>query len=291
MDRLATSLHAQRSREHGTRVSGIRSGFVTIANDLGNRQTRGDRPDLQATKARSGTTAMTRPIDQRPDGSPPSPAPEAIEARRTARRFDPDRPLPDALLARLIELATLAPSPCNLQPWRFLVVRDPRNRRRLRSCTYGDTRLTEAPVVLVVLAYRHPDRTDLGAVVERQLALGAISPENAARVRATAARTWSRIPDPTRPAIMASAALMIAAESLGLASAWIDEIIEEEVRRNFGIPDDHALGGLLALGFAAEETPFPGRLGARSGLLRGILRAVLEGSRDFWWCPVLSPSS
>ncbi|WP_435011346.1 nitroreductase family protein [Tundrisphaera lichenicola] len=204
---------------------------------------------------------MTRPIDQRPDGSPPSPAPEAIEARRTARRFDPDRPLPESLLARLIELATLAPSPCNLQPWRFLVVRDPRNRRRLRACTYGDARLTEAPVVLVVLAYRHPDRTDLGAVVDRQLALGAISPEDAARVRATAARTWSRIPDPIRPALMASAALMIAAESLGLASAWIDEIIEEEARRAFGIPDDHALGGLLALGFAADQAPFPGRLG------------------------------
>ena len=203
---------------------------------------------------------MTRPIDRRPDGSPPTPAPEAIEARRTARRFDPARPLPEPLLARLIELATLAPSPCNLQPWRFLVVRDPRNRRRLRACAFGDARLAEAPAVLVVLAYRHPDRTDLELVVDRQLALGAITPEGAARLRATAPRTWARLPDPSRPALLAAATLMIAAESLGLASAWIDEFVEEEVRRGFGIPDDHALCGLLALGFAAEEAPFPGRL-------------------------------
>src|SRR6185312_8389458 len=86
---------------------------------------------------------------------------EAIESRRTARRFDPDRPLPDDLLGRLLGLATLAPSPANLQPWRFVVVRDPRNRRRLRACTFGESRITEAPVVLVVLAYLHPDRTDL----------------------------------------------------------------------------------------------------------------------------------
>ena len=71
--------------------------------------------------------------------------PEAIESRRTTRRFDPDRPLPDSLLERLLTLATRAPSPMNLQPWRFLVVRDPRNRRKLRACTFGESRITDAP--------------------------------------------------------------------------------------------------------------------------------------------------
>jgi nitroreductase len=204
---------------------------------------------------------MTRPIDRRPDGSPPTPAPEAIERRRTALRLDPDRPLPEALLVRLLELATLAPSPSNLQPWRFVVVRDPGNRRRLRACTFGESRITEAPVVLIVLAYRHPDRTDLEAVVDRRLALGSITPEAAARVRASAPRLWARQPDPGRPALLACATLMIAAESLGVASAWVDDFLEEDVRAAFGIPDDHALCGLMALGFAASEAPFPGRFG------------------------------
>jgi len=202
---------------------------------------------------------MTRPIDRRPDGLPPSPAPEAIERRRTVRAFDPARPLPEGLLARLIGLATLAPSPLNLQPWRFLVVRDPANRRKLRACTFGESRITQAPVVLVVLAYRDPDRTDLEAVIARQLALGAITPEEAARLRATAPRAWARHPDPSRPALLAAATLMIAAESLGVASAWLDEYDEEKVRQAFGIPDDHALRGLLALGYPDEESPFPGR--------------------------------
>ena len=199
---------------------------------------------------------MTRPFDG---------AVDAIEARRTPRRFDPDRPLPLPLLERLLALATLAPSPMNLQPWRFLVVRDPRNRRRLRACAFGDPRITEAPVVLIVLAYLHPDRTDLGEVVDRLIEARAISPEGAARLKATATREWERGDGPalrgTRAAMMATATLMIAAGSLGLASSWLEGSDGEKVREAFGIPDDHALCGLLALGYAAEVGPFPGRFG------------------------------
>jgi nitroreductase len=190
---------------------------------------------------------------------------EAIETRRTARRFDPDQPVPLPILERLLGLAMLAPSPMNLQPWRFLVVRDPRNRRKLRGCSFGEPRITEAPVVLIVLAYLHPDRIDLASVLDRMLDRAAISTEDAARLRATATREWERGGDPTlratRAAMLASATLMIAAETFGVASCWLEVPEEEPVRQAFGIPDDHALCGLIALGYAAEQAPFPGRFG------------------------------
>ncbi|MHC5542855.1 nitroreductase family protein, partial [Singulisphaera rosea] len=62
------------------------------------------------------------------DASPPLSTFDSIARLGSRRRFDPDRPLPDALLKRILHEATRIPSPANLQPWRFLVVREARNR-------------------------------------------------------------------------------------------------------------------------------------------------------------------
>ncbi len=47
--------------------------------------------------------------------------------RRDVRHFRPD-PVPEDLLAHLLDLACLAPSVGNSQPWRFVRVRDPGRR-------------------------------------------------------------------------------------------------------------------------------------------------------------------
>jgi len=50
---------------------------------------------------------------------------EAMRLRRTVQAFEPDGLLMDRrVLEDLLEEACLAPSDFNLQPWRFLIVRD-----------------------------------------------------------------------------------------------------------------------------------------------------------------------
>ena len=49
---------------------------------------------------------------------------EAMFSQRAIRRFKPD-PIPDEDLHAALEAATKAPSGSNLQPWRFIVIRDP----------------------------------------------------------------------------------------------------------------------------------------------------------------------
>jgi nitroreductase len=207
---------------------------------------------------------MPTPAEPPPDATRALPAPEAIARRRATRRFDPSRPLPDDLLRRLLHLATLAPSGFNLQPWRFLVVREERNRQKLRACAFNQPKITEAPVVVIILGYQYPHRSHLEPIVDEQLARGVITPELAKELRSRIVQAMERLPDPAlwamRSTMLAAATLMIAAESLGVASAPMEGFQPEKVKEAFGIPDDHTVCCLVALGFAAESKPFPGRL-------------------------------
>jgi iodotyrosine deiodinase len=56
---------------------------------------------------------------------------ETVRLRRTVRDFSPD-PVPDEVIDMAIEAASLAPSGANLQPWKFVVVRDPALKREIR---------------------------------------------------------------------------------------------------------------------------------------------------------------
>jgi nicotinate-nucleotide--dimethylbenzimidazole phosphoribosyltransferase len=56
----------------------------------------------------------------------------AIYARRDVRSYLPD-PLPDALLSRVLDAAHHAPSVGFMQPWNFVVVRDPAQKRAVHA--------------------------------------------------------------------------------------------------------------------------------------------------------------
>jgi nitroreductase len=56
---------------------------------------------------------------------------ETLKLRRTVRDFAPD-PVPQEVLRLAIEAANTAPSGANLQPWTFVVVRDPEVKKRIR---------------------------------------------------------------------------------------------------------------------------------------------------------------
>lgn len=64
---------------------------------------------------------------------------DTIRLRRTVREFSPD-PVPDEVLEMAIAAAASAPSGANLQPWKFVLVRDPEIKRRIRIAAEEEER-------------------------------------------------------------------------------------------------------------------------------------------------------
>lgn len=55
-----------------------------------------------------------------------------VDRRRTVREFS-DRPVPRGIIEDCLRAAGTAPSGANLQPWHFVVVREPALKRRIRE--------------------------------------------------------------------------------------------------------------------------------------------------------------
>jgi nitroreductase len=66
----------------------------------------------------------------------------ALRWRYAAKSFD-GRAIPDATWDALEEALRLTPSSYGLQPWKFLVIRDPELRARLRSASFNQRQVTE----------------------------------------------------------------------------------------------------------------------------------------------------
>jgi nitroreductase len=59
---------------------------------------------------------------------------KAIKCRRSIRSYKPE-PVPDMFIEKIIDAGNWAPSAGNLQPWRFVVVKDKKVRAKLREAT------------------------------------------------------------------------------------------------------------------------------------------------------------
>ncbi|MCK4917744.1 MAG: nitroreductase family protein [Candidatus Omnitrophica bacterium] len=78
---------------------------------------------------------------------------ELIENRESLRDYDPNRPLDEAVLKRILNAGRLAPSAANKQPWRFLVVSSKKMLDKVRPC-YNKPWFKDAPHILIIVGDR-----------------------------------------------------------------------------------------------------------------------------------------
>jgi nitroreductase len=157
---------------------------------------------------------------------------DEIRKVRQARLYEP-RPVSDEVLTQLLEIARWTGSSRNTQPWRFIVIRDPEQLRRISQLRAPINWVAGAPLAIaIVLDGESPvtEAFDEGRVSER---------------------------------------LLIAARFLGLGggTAWFgDEAQEAEAKRILGIPTDRAARSVVVIGYPTttkDHRPNPALAGRK----------------------------
>ena len=91
--------------------------------------------------------------------------------RQSDRAFDTTRKVEPEKIARILEAAQLAPSACNAQPYRMIVVDDPELKNKVADTTsskvLGMNHFTKQAPVHIIIVEENPNFTSgIGAVVK-----------------------------------------------------------------------------------------------------------------------------
>lgn len=187
-------------------------------------------------------------------GGPLKTLTQVLLERRATTHFKPD-PIPPEYLEAILALGGQAPSGYNLQPWRFIVVRNAENRKRLQQAAFDQAKVGEAPVMLITFAIRDEWRDYIKGIFDEGVRRSIETPEAAAERMKKAVAFMDKMPPPvwlSRHTMVALTTLMLVAESYGLDTAPMEGFDPDAVKREFGLPEKSEVIALLALGFAKE---------------------------------------
>jgi nitroreductase len=205
---------------------------------------------------------------------------EAIRQRRSIRSFRPD-PVPEEHILEMLEAARLAPSGGNSQPWRFLVVTDTEEKKKLRQVSVEQEFVETAPVVFVcatdMKAYsrrarnrRFQEFIDFGVLetlsgdfadpeYRKQYESRAANIDQATLIQMAVANTYIAIEH-----------LVLTATALGLGSCWVGAVDQGEVRDFFNLPQNVIIVALVPVGYPTKVPPLRPRVAMEEILLRPV---------------------
>jgi nitroreductase len=199
-----------------------------------------------------------------PNGAPLKPITEVLIERRATIHYKPEEEVPAEVLNAILKLGAQAPSGYNLQPWRFIVVRDAENRKRLQAVAFGQPKVAEAPVVIICLGMKEEWKQTAPEVFREGAERGAGNPEAWEQAMQGALGfltgmqhmpTWVN-----RHTMIAVTTMMLVAEAYGFDTSPMEGFDAAGVKREFNIPEEAEVVCLLAIGRGAEpDKPYTGR--------------------------------
>lgn len=205
---------------------------------------------------------------------------EAIKERRSIRKFKPD-PVPPEAIKQILEAARLAPSGSNRQPWRFIVITDVEEKKKLSKICLDQAFVEEAPVVFVCCAdlnayaqasrkKRNQEFIDAGVVKYlsgvfadlkyRELAANLPDGDLEEYSAKAFANTYIAIEH-----------MVLTATELGLGTCWVGATGNpEDIPAMFSLPPTMLFVAVLPCGYPAQSPPPRPRVPLAEILLRPL---------------------
>jgi 5,6-dimethylbenzimidazole synthase len=157
----------------------------------------------------------------------------AIKERRSCRDFLSD-PISPEIIEKILEVASCAPSPLNMQPWQFIVITKQEVKdkifaeaERCRDWALRDF-IKSAPVIIAVTG--DPTKTGIDMFMKEG---GSVSYQYACAA--------------------AIQNMHLAAHALGLGSLWFNFYDKKNIIKILGIEEDKTLISLVCLGKRSQE--------------------------------------
>ena len=190
-----------------------------------------------------------------------------IAERRSTPRFAAS-PVADRDLKKILIAGLESPSGYNLQPWRFVVVRDPELRRKLRAASHDQPKVEQAPLVIVALGdpegWREGDLEDMIRIGAEH---GYAHPSKSGEMRKMIHDYFTNHKNMpmwlNRQVMIALTTMMLQAEALGYDTALMEGFEDHKVKAAIGSPARMEVVCLLAIGHReGEDKRYGGRFPA-----------------------------
>ena len=186
---------------------------------------------------------------------------DAIYQRRAVKQYDPEHRLTDDEERKLLEAAVQAPTSFNIQHWRFVIVRDPELRMKIRKEFGNDqAQMTDASLLIIMTGdtkawAKEPERYWKNAPKDvAELLVNWMAPFHEGR-------ECLQRDEAQRSIGMAMQNLMLAAKAMGYDSCPMIGFDIDKVAELIHLPEDHVMGPMVAIGKGTKQPwPKPGQL-------------------------------
>lgn len=155
-----------------------------------------------------------------------------IKQRQSVRRYQ-DKPVEREKIEKITDAVHLSPSACNSQPWKLIIVDEPKLKEMVARATFNDVIsfnrfALEAPVIAVLVIEKAKLIAQIGGSIKNQ-------------------------EYPQYDIGIAAAHFCLQAAELGLGTCMIGWFNDRKIKKLLNVPDKLKIGLVITLGYPPDD--------------------------------------